>query len=407
MSIKINNKTFNVENLKILTDKKCFKDISEIKVGDTVYDYKGRKTKIKSKSRYNSDTYTVAFNNGVGINVGAKQVIENTRKEVISSARLRDKKGKILRDKNGKLTNKRTYNHKEITRKIDTKDLYHIVNNYRTYTLNHFPYKTNLCSFRGNNSKLPLDPYLLGLLLGDGDIAGVKRDRSKGHPRYTVHHKKDPDLLLSITKLVRKYNDNITKISKSDYDFRINGMHIREILKDLKLWGHTCYTKFIPIEYLMSNKENRLAILQGLMDTDGSCNVRNKLKNQISCEFDNTSKQLVEQLGLLVYSLGGSTDKLYKKKCKYRNKKGKLIELNHCSYRYSIRLPKKLNAFRCKRKKALEKSTKLKFYNSKYFSLSIKGIKKAKKSTFYQITLENGAKAFIGNYFIKMNCKNL
>ena len=401
----INKKKLTIENLKILTDK-GFKDISKIKVGDTVYDYKGNKTKIKSKSKYNSDTYVVAFNNGIGINIGAKQVIENTRKEVISSARLRDKKGNILRDKNGKLTNKRTFNHKEITRKIFTKDLYHTVNNYRTYTLNHFPYKTALCCFKGNNNKLPLDPYLLGLLLGDGDIAGIKKDRSKGQPKYTVHCKKDPDLLSSITKLVRKYNDNVVRISKSDYDFRINGMHIREILKSLKLWGHTCYTKFIPIDYLMSNKENRLAILQGLMDTDGSCSIKSNAKNQVVCEFDNTSKQLVEQLGLLVYSLGGSTDKLYKKKCNYR-KKGKLIELNHYCYRYSIRLPKELSAFRCKRKKAIEKSTKLKSYNSKYFGLSIKGIKKAKKSAFYQITLENGAKAFIGNYYIKMNCRSL
>ena len=401
----MNKKKLTIENLKILTDE-GFKDISKIKVGDIVYDYKGRKTKIKSKSRYNSNTYTIAFNNGVGINVGAKQVIENTRKEIISSARLRDKKGKILRDKNGKLTNKRTFKHKEITRKIATKDLYPIVNNYRAYLLNHFPYKTDLCYFKGNNNKLSLDPYLLGLLLGDGDIAGIKKNRSKGQPKYTVHSKKDPDLLSSITKLVRKYKDNLVRISKSDYNFRINGMHIREILKDLKLWGHTCYTKFIPIEYLMSNKENRLAILQGLMDTDGSCSIKNDNKGQVVCEFDNTSKQLVEQLGLLVYSLGGSTDKLYKKKCKYR-KKGKLIELNHYCYRYSIRLPKELSAFRCKRKKALEKIIKSKYYNSKYFGLSIKGIKKAKKSTFYQITLENGAKAFISNYFIKMDCKSL
>lgn len=46
--------------------------------------------------------------------------------------------------------------------------------------------------------------------------------------------------------------------------------------------------KHIPHEYLWASKEQRLALLQGLMDTDGSC----MLDGQ--CEFSNTNKNLAE-----------------------------------------------------------------------------------------------------------------
>jgi hypothetical protein len=125
-------------------------------------------------------------------------------------------------------------------------------------------------------AELPADPYLLGTWLGDGSTAGalmtsaddevIEEFRAKGH---------------AVTKHAAKYSYGIT------------GGFIR----DLRAAG-VVGDKHIPAQYLRASAEQRLALLQGLMDTDGHVTSYGR------CEFTSTLSALAEGVHELVLSLG-------------------------------------------------------------------------------------------------------
>ncbi len=395
--------------LCILTDE-GFKSLNQIKVGDIVFDGKGNKTKVKSIKKYSSPDYSVYFNNSSIVSMGENIIIPNSR-EIIESR-------KRIKDKNGKPTNRRDIKYKTINYSENMKDFFNTFSNNKPNSTNKRKYITNTCKFKGLNKNLPLDPYLLGLLLGDGNLTGEIYENGEykdvnGSIIYTVNINDDPDILAYLKKIAKKYNDEVvnkTSTGSRPYDFRINGQNIRNILKDLNIWGKTCYDKYVPIEYLMADENSRLELLRGLMDTDGSCYYKKKSDNKFAtvyCEFDNTSKKLVEDVGFLAYSLGGKTNKMYSKPCSYTNKSGEKIKLNTTCYRYLIRMPKDVSIFKCKRKKNREKLRLKDSYKGSFINRSIEDIKKSKnKKQFCKLILENGNTSFIGNNFIEFRFTN-
>lgn len=94
--------------------------------------------------------------------------------------------------------------------------------------------------------------------------------------------------------------------------------------------------KRIPENYFFSSPESRIALLQGLMDTDGSCS---KTKNKVT--FHSTSLGLSKDICRLVRELGGlATLREYD-----RTKENKPIE-----YQVRVKLPQSILPFRIKRK---------------------------------------------------------
>ena len=75
-----------------------------------------------------------------------------------------------------------------------------------------------------------------------------------------------------------------------------NGM--KDLLRDLNLIGKKSDTKFIPKNYLYNSVENRVALLQGLVDSDGYIDGHR-------IEISTVSKELSEDIKELVLSLGG------------------------------------------------------------------------------------------------------
>lgn len=412
--MKTNFNNADKQELQILTDK-GFTNLSDVTINDTVYNAKGNKTYIKSKRTISEPCYTILFSNGISINLGESQLIDCYRNEQVSSYRLKDKKGKTLHDKNGKLTNKRIKNYKDILYIEPIKDFYKTFRinkprlighkNYMTYKLND--------KLKFDSKNLPLSPYYLGALLGDGNISGNNAIRSDntlgGTPSFTNNITEDSDIMNRILKEAKQIGDILTiqqiKINKNNknetYDVRITGTNTREKLRQLGLWGTNCYNKFIPTQYLLSSKEDRLQLLRGLMDTDGYfsiCKCGNNLKKIAG--FGVTSEQLVKDIKFLIYSLGGSTGRICKKQCKYRLN-GKQKVLNHYEYRFEIRMPKDISIFNCKRKKEREKSVKLKSKKMNTLDIAIKDIKKCGVRNVTKIKLTDGSDSFIGNDFLK------
>lgn len=140
--------------------------------------------------------------------------------------------------------------------------------------------------------ELLINPYLLGVWLGDGTSTATNITVSdldaeemmqnvSGASGYSVelHHCKDRACYFKVDK---QKNNQIGEES-----FMYN-------LRKLNLIGN----KHIPEEYLHASVKQRLALLQGIMDTDGTCSKNGK------CSFVQKSKELSEQVLELINSLG-------------------------------------------------------------------------------------------------------
>lgn len=147
-----------------------------------------------------------------------------------------------------------------------------------------------------NKKDLSLDPYLLGVLLGDGSMTG------SGSVEFTIGLSKEhilskiklPDGLKINIQFVEKKNCFRVKISGKTKD----GKTIKDIISELDLLGVYSDTKFIPKQYLYSDMKSRIKLLDGLSDTDGHINKRGLL------EYSTVSKQLSSDMLELLRSLG-------------------------------------------------------------------------------------------------------
>lgn len=147
--------------------------------------------------------------------------------------------------------------------------------------------------------KLPLDPYTLGVWLGDGSsyrnsIASGEGDYEEliKHLEETIDEKYTLTYDLKDTNIGNKVADIKIK-TKSDIYNAHNGF--TRDLRELGLYGN----KHIPYEYLVSSYNQRLELLRGLIDTDGSVDREGR---GVSVGFSN--ERLASDTAKLIRSLG-------------------------------------------------------------------------------------------------------
>ena len=169
---------------------------------------------------------------------------------------------------------------------------------------------------------LPIDPYTLGVVIGDGRIR-----KDCGSVELTVHKDELPH-----------YHATIPYVFGSLYvDSRSNAVTqsicgLGKLLKQMEL-NVRGEQKFIPYEYFLGSVDQRLALLQGLMDTDGTASENGRLS------FTSSSHQLVDDLACLVRSLGGTAGPI----CKHASAEAYRVELWMQSNPF--RLPRKAARF--------------------------------------------------------------
>lgn len=143
-----------------------------------------------------------------------------------------------------------------------------------------------------NNKKLPLDPYVLGVLLGDGFLG----DKNTCVNLYT-----DEEI---IERVVQKGIEHTSKIKGFEEGARrLTSKVFRNKLREMNLLGKHAKDKFIPKDYLTSSLENRKNLLRGLFDTDGYNDPKSS-----RIEYSTTSEHLAKSVALLVKSIGGKTN---------------------------------------------------------------------------------------------------
>ena len=141
---------------------------------------------------------------------------------------------------------------------------------------------------------LPIHPYILGCILGDGCISQTTVSLSLGDFEIADFISSLlPDSLSIKRKNNKKYDFIIVK-KTCDLENPI----IRS-LKDLNLMGCTSSEKFIPNMYKFSSLDDRFSLLQGLLDTDGHCHKNGCI------EYTSVSKKLITDIQFLVQSFGG------------------------------------------------------------------------------------------------------
>jgi intein/homing endonuclease len=130
--------------------------------------------------------------------------------------------------------------------------------------------------------KLPLDPYVLGYLLGDGT--------SSGNGDVACDYPDKKFLMDEFTRLGYRCNDR--KNPGTFYVSKLSGLWRRIGLRN---------SKHIPTAYLMSSLDQRVALLQGLIDSDGC------IGNVGEYQFSNTNPRLARGVAELARSLGLAT----------------------------------------------------------------------------------------------------
>lgn len=149
----------------------------------------------------------------------------------------------------------------------------------------------------GMAQPLPVDPYLLGMLIGDGALTVSSVVLS-----CPPHKDK---LLEYATAWAHSNGFTVTRHQRLDdacpqYALVQKYKKGNDLLDTIRALGLNCKSpaRFIPPAYLITDYNSRLALLRGLMDTDGSF-------SNSRCVFSTSSKLLAKDVCELVRSLGG------------------------------------------------------------------------------------------------------
>ena len=263
--------------------------MGEIKEGDKVFDENGDICDVVSTSEifHNHDCYEIEFNDRTKIIANADHLWHTTTSASRQSER-RNKKSLLTRIVDG-------FNDQQYKRKfpglVSTKTISEtlLTKSGKDFKYNH---KINNCSpilRQKNDDNLIINPYVLGIWLGDGchsnaQVSCGNMDKNQlcellegENEKFTIIPQKDK-WVINLTNGDKKHT--------SDKFFRK--------VKELNLYKN----KHIPQVYLRSSYESRLALLQGLMDSDGY------ISNTNECEFVSIRKDLADQTLELITSLG-------------------------------------------------------------------------------------------------------
>ncbi len=151
-------------------------------------------------------------------------------------------------------------------------------------------------SFGGRGHYRPTSsPYVIGAILGDGCI--TNNIKNGGYDAMLCSA--DSEIVEEFENAGLDMSNYAQKQGSIACDYRIKDKELRNDLEKLKLYGHDAFSKFVPDFYKFGTVEKRWAILQGLMDTDGTVDKRGH------CAFATVSEQLAKDVKFLVNSLGG------------------------------------------------------------------------------------------------------
>ena len=203
------------------------------------------------------------------------------------------------------------------------------------------------------SGEVPLDPYALGLLLGDGSL-------STKTAWFTTT---DPELIVALEQSI----DGVELRQRGEFAYyfrhpaggpRLKVAHpVTVALRELELAGTRSATKFVPEPYLYNSTSVRLAVLQGLLDTDGGPVTQRGRTCRV--QYTTTSPRLRDGVVFLVRSLGGVAYWRVRPAAGRApgHANGRDVHHRQDAYILDIRLPAGIEPFRLTRKRELYNSS--------------------------------------------------
>ncbi|NJA06545.1 replicative DNA helicase [Methylococcaceae bacterium WWC4] len=253
------------------------KAVEDIQVGDLLMGDDSTARRVLSLARGREEMYWVRQNKGLDYRVNASHILSLKRSR---------NEGK---HRNGDVLNLPLLDYLSASAKFRS--------NYKGYKV----------AIDFAEQELPLDPYFLGLWLGDGvsaavDIAITDAEVVEYLRRYAVQlnlhltekqaqdqHGKDKCPLYSISSQQRGNHQNTFSLQK--------------VMRELDLLGN----KHIPRAFLANSRANRLKLLAGLIDSDGHYAAKYKMY-----EITQKNSALAGQIKFLCDSLGFRTSLIAK-----------------------------------------------------------------------------------------------
>jgi len=227
--------------------------MGDIKVGDKILGPNGKEASVTFATpvMYNHTCYQVEFDNGEKITADAEHLWNIT-----------------LRSWN---TGVKTWTTQQIKDYIESK--------------NTCVYVEAASPIQLDEIELPIDPYVLGFLLGDGESAAARYTQCVADNKEIV-----PEILSRGVDISRSYSNgtSVQSENRTIYGLR-SKLNENDLLRN----------KHVPAKYLRASTNQRLELLQGLMDSAGSIDKRSG-----RCEFYQKNYRLIEQVQDLLSSLG-------------------------------------------------------------------------------------------------------
>lgn len=240
-----------------------YSTMGDVKVGDTIFDEEGNPCHVTYKTPidYTPVSYEITFSDGEKI--------------------------KACKDHNWYVDSWRSNKYKVMT----TQEI--LDSGYFTERKNGY-INLRYCvplpkPLKFKKKKLPVDPYDFGVWLGDGSYSSA----------YVCFNGDDMDEMLSYMS-----TQPISKRKEKDKNCYLANLSLRsDFGKFLKEYDFKNKGKYIPKEFLINSVENRLALLQGLMDTDGYVN-QNKKNGSVMCEITQKNDNIADGICFLLDSFG-------------------------------------------------------------------------------------------------------
>lgn len=262
---------------KVLMFDGRFKNVEDVKVGDKLMGVDSTPRNVLSLCRGREQMYWVRQVKGLDYRVNENHILSLHKVISRKYSRKTLSTGKRIANRSSILHEKKT----EVLN-ITVKDYLNakagIIKQSKGYVNGRIDFK---------EQELPIDPYYLGVWLGDGHTSNIRAITNDDKEIYDYLIKTfGIKRYAGVTKLTKVINDNCKMFNKFKTLFNLNnGAHLKE--------------KYLPDCYIYNSYENRVKLLAGIIDTDGYCDQKNKVY-----EITQKHKRLSYQLVYLMRSLG-------------------------------------------------------------------------------------------------------
>ena len=379
---------------QILMYDGSIKMVQDIVIGDIVMGDDSTPRKVIDLGRGQDELFEIIPRKGEKFGVNSEHIL-CLKQSGLNRIRKMNNKNKIISYKveylnkfTYKVESKRIHNFEEAEKYLYEKNIQNDVLEISVKDLLSLP-KSIYNKLKGYRNEVDFktknvlfDPYILGVWLGDG---------TSSKPEIT---NQDANILCYLRSSIKKYNLNLNYYSGYTYriaydmhdnDSRNNKNMFLQVLKDYNLLNN----KHIPNDYKINDRNVRIQILAGIIDTDGSYSQKDKCFDIIQ-----KSKVLSDDIMFIARSLGfAAYQKKCNKSCLYKGNKitGEYYRIiisgdNLCE------IPTK-----CPRKKAIERQTNKK---ATVFGFDIKPIG---IGNYYGFTLDNNHRYLLHDFTVTHN----